>query len=379
MPTQPNSETHYLLNQPQWFFVGGSLISAAVALIAEGPGDYIGLALLTICVAVVCSWSLSGKPSLYWTIAIIVTALLILGWTVEDPEPALFQSILITAAVGWRVENLAKSLLLLIFLTLLPLLASLGQEESHWGWWNWSAGTVLTWSLGRVIRLLDLTLKELTDARAQLIDSAAREERLRISQDVHDLVGHSLTAMLLNIRAALRALDNDREETRQALTDAEHIGTTGMADIRTALVDLRSDTLLTTERAEALSSLPDGDAILGLLEQQTRIKVTMHGDIEQLNGPLAVAVHRILQECITNCSKHALRDTAAIVVDVQPNEVILIADNAFAANHVKPLSESAHSIGLISMRERVTSLGGSFSSGAIGNRWQINCRIPRYG
>lgn len=379
MPTKPDSETHYLLNQPQWFFVGGSLISAAVALIAEGPGDYIGLALLTICVAVVCSWSLSGKPSLYWTIAIVVTALLILGWTVEDPEPALFQSILITAAVGWRVENLAKSLLLLMFLTLVPLLASLGQGESHWGWWNWSAGTVLTWSLGRVIRLLDLTLKELTDARAQLIDSAAREERLRISRDVHDLVGHSLTAMLLNIRAALRALDNDHEETRQALTDAEHIGTTGMADIRTALVDLRSDSLLTTEREEAFSSLPDGDAILRLLEQQTRIEVTMHGDIQQLNGPLAVAIHRILQECITNCSKYALRDTASIVLDVQSNEVILTADNAFAANHVKRLPQSAHSIGLISMRERVTSLGGSFSSGAIGNRWQINCRIPRYG
>ena len=378
MPTQLESDSHYLTKHPQWFFVGGSLIAAAVALIAEGPGDYIGLGVLAVCVAAVCLWSLTGHPSLYWTIVIVAVALLILGWTVEDPEPALFQSILIAAAVGWRVENLTKSLLLLIFLALVPLLGCLGQGEYHWGWWNWSAGTVLTWTLGRVIRLLDQTLKELTEARAQLIDSAAREERLRISRDVHDLVGHSLTAMLLNIRAALRALDTDHEETRQALTDAERIGTTGMADIRAALVDLRSDTLLGTERAEALSSLPDGDAIVQLLEQQSHINVTLHGDIRQLQGPLAVAIHRVLQECITNCSKYALKDTATVTLNVRADEVVLMAENAFSANQITPPPASVQSIGLISMRERVTSLGGSFSSGAIGNRWQINCRIPRY-
>lgn len=379
MPTRTHSDTHYLLKQPQWFFVGGAIIAGVVAIIAEGPGDYIGLALLLICVAVICMWSVAAWPSLYGAMIIVAVALLTLGWTVEDPEPALFQSIILTAAIGWRVERLSKSIALMIVMALIPFLGSLGQGESHWGWWNWSAGTVLTWSLGRVIRLLDLTLEALTQARSQLIDSAAREERLRISRDVHDLVGHSLTAMLLNIRAAQRALDRNLEEARQALTDAEHIGTTGMADIRAALVDLRSESTLSKEPANALSSLPDGDAIQRLLDQQSHISVTVRGEIDQLSGPIAVAIYRILQECITNCSKYAVDDTSSISLDIQSDAVELETENEFSVDHTTKPTVTSLSMGLISMRERATSLGGSFESGAQGNRWRVSCTIPRYG
>lgn len=78
MPTQPESDSHYLTKHPQWFFVGGSLIAAAVAFIAEGPGDYIGLGLLAVCVAAICLWSLTGSPSLYGAIGIVAVSILIL-------------------------------------------------------------------------------------------------------------------------------------------------------------------------------------------------------------------------------------------------------------------------------------------------------------
>ena len=379
MSPPPDTDTHYLLKQPHWFFVGGSIVAAVVALVAEGPGDFIGFGLLTICVISISSWSLIKKPSLHLTVAIVIGALVILGWTVKEPEPALFQSILITAAVGWRVERLSVSLLLLTVLALVPLAASLGPNESPWGWWNWSVGTVLTWCLGRVIRLLDQTLSELTEARSQLMDSAAREERLRVSRDVHDLVGHSLTAMLLNIRAAMRSMESNQEEARQALTDAERVGTTGMAEIRAALVDLRSDKALDIEGGDKLFRLPDGDAVLELLQQQTHITVDTSGDVERLKGPLAVAVYRILQECITNCSKHAQPGTAAISLTVHHDEIILTSGNALMNSGIISTEKSFRSMGLISMRERVKSLGGSFSAGLQDRHWQVNCRIPRHG
>ncbi len=80
------------LHQPRWLFICGSVVAAGVALLAEGPGDYVGLVLLCICVGVISLWSLLGKPSLRWTVAIV--CLLLLGWTVEEPESSLFQSIL---------------------------------------------------------------------------------------------------------------------------------------------------------------------------------------------------------------------------------------------------------------------------------------------
>lgn len=377
MSTLPSTEHHYWLQHSRWLFVGGSLIAGIVALIAEGPGDFIGLALLCVCVIVICTWSLSGKPTLYWTVTIIIIALLIMGWTVEDPEPSLFQPILITTAVGWRIDRLSVSLGFLLLLVLLPLLGTLGPNQADWGWWNWSVGTAFTWCLGRVIRLLEHTLTELTEARSQLINSAAREERLRISRDVHDLVGHSLTAMLLNIRAAQRALENNQQEAQQALTDAERVGTTGIAEIRTALVELRDENRPDEEHSKPLSSLPDGEAVQLLLQRQSHINVSSSGDIASLKGPLAIAVYRILQECITNCSKYALADTATISLAVESDEIILSSRNALRKDSRTSPSISGKTLGLISMRERVNSLGGEFSAGINGNHWQVHCRMPR--
>lgn len=335
------------------------------------------MVLLSICVLVICTWSLTGKPTLYWTVAIIFSAIMLLGWTVEEPEPALFQSILIAGAVGWRVERLFISLGLLALLVLLPLLGSLGLGTAEWGWWNWSVGTAFTWNLGRVIRLLEHTLTELSQARSQLIDSAAREERLRISREVHDLVGHSLTAMLLNIRAAQRALGSDQREAQLALTDAERVGTNGMAEIRTVLVELRSDKPH-PEHTPPFSSLPDGEAVLQLLQQQSHIDVSCSGDVTSLKGPMAITVYRILQECITNCSKYARPDTATITLIVDPEEIILSSRNALTTNRNTAPSLSGKTLGLISMRERVSSLGGEFSAGVDDGYWQVHCRMPRY-
>lgn len=378
MSTLAKTEPQYWLHNSRWLFVGGSVIAAIVALMAEGPGDFIGLILLCICVGAICAWSLSGKPTLYWTVLVIFVALLILGWTVEDPEPALFQSILITAAVGWRVNRLAISLALLTMLVLLPWLGTLGPNYANWGWWNWSVGTAFTWSLGRVIRLLEKTLVELTDARAQLIDSAAREERLRISRDVHDLVGHSLTAMLLNIRAAQRTMDTDKTLARQALTDAERVGTTGISEIRTVLVDIRNAHEEDAAQTESLASLPDGENILRLLQQQSHINVTHSGDVASLQGPIAISVYRLLQECITNCSKYASPGSAVINLEVEPNEILLSSSNALVAGSQSPPSLSDKTLGLISMRERVGSLGGTFTAGVEGTQWKVNCQIPRH-
>lgn len=377
MRTLSKTQSYPWLHHSHWWFVGGSLIAAIVALIAEGPGDFIGFALLCVCVIVICTWSIKGKPNLYWTVFTIVAALMILGWTVEEPEPALFQAILITAAVGWRIDRLFISLGLLAVLLLLPLVASLGPNQAEWGWWNWSVGSAFTWSLGRVIRLLEQTLTELTEARSQLIDSAAREERLRISRDVHDLVGHSLTAMLLNIRAAQRALDSDQQVARQALTDAERVGTTGIADIRSALIEIRDERGIDSSRTEQRSSLPDGEAVMQLLQSQTHISVSSSGDVVSLKGPVAVAVYRLLQECITNCSKYALPESASINLLVEPNDITLNSQNNLRTRNKTAAAISEKTLGLISMRERVNSLGGTFKAGIEGDSWQVHCWIPR--
>lgn len=360
----------------RWFFVSGSIAAAAVAVAAEGTGQWLGAALVGVSVLTIISWSVFEKPSVSVVAAVVAVSMLTLGWTVEEPESALFQSVLITTAVGWRINRLAHSMAFMVALALIPLLGTMGPNNADWGWWNWSVGTLLTWGIGRVLRLLEQTLNELVDARSQLIGNAARAERLRISRDVHDLVGHSLTAMLLNIRAAQRALDNDSETTRSALADAEQIGTTGLADIRTALTDLTDESVDVNPSSQTLASLPDGEAILQLLDQQRHIAIEIQGDIALLHGQLAVSLYRILQECITNISKYAAAESGSISLTRSAGHIVLKSCNAIQPGLQHSSTRSAISIGLISMRERTTNLGGTFSCGEEAGQWTLICRIP---
>lgn len=378
------------LQQLQWVLFGGSLIAAVVAFVVEGHEYLIGSLLLAFCTLVIGAWCLTRKPPLIWMVGIVCLAMVSLGWTTGDPESALFQLIIVSAIVGWRMERLRTSLLLLVLLAITPPVGSLGApEDSSWGWWNWSMGVLIIWSFGRVIHILEQTLHQLTEARSQLIHSAAREERLRISRDVHDMVGHSLTAILLNIRAAQRALASERsdpDEAERALIDAEQIGVAGIADVRAMWIGLQQDPIVQTNTdtaqemstEDALLSLPDGQAVMKLLSVQEQISVCHNGDVAALKGPSALALYRVLQECITNILKHAVDKSAAIQLDVNQERILLQSSNPLAGEPSGTVPFSEQTIGLISMRERVTSLGGTFVAGEEDGRWQVRCKIPRH-
>ena len=184
--------------------------------------------------------------------------------------------------------------------------------------------------------------------------------------------------MLLNIRAAQRTMDSDKQLARQALADAERVGTTGISEIRTVLVDLRNAHREDPAQAESLASLPDGESILRLLHEQSHIRVSHSGEIESLTGPIAISVYRLLQECITNCSKYASPGSAVISLEVEPKEILLSSSNDLLAGNKTPPSLSDRTLGLISMRERVSSLGGTFNAGVEGTQWTVYCQIPRH-
>ncbi len=143
-------------------------------------------------------------------------------------------------------------------------------------------------------------------------------------------------------------------------------------------MDLRSDLPVNSQDGEQLSSLPNGAAVAQLLKQQKNITVSTSGEVSALQGPLAVALYRILQECITNISKYAPADTATITLNVGATDISLSSQNTLPAGaSVQPVL-SGKTLGLISMRERVTSLGGVFTAGAEGHLWKVSCKLPRH-
>ena len=94
---------------------------------------------------------------------------------------------------------------------------------------------------------------------------------------------------------------------------------------------------------------------------------------------MAIAIYRVLQECITNILKHGAFQDASIEFNVKPDEVRLISVNTVVPTDSSRVYEADKTIGLVGMRERVSSLGGEFSAGVDGNCWRLDCRIPRHG
>jgi len=351
--TKPvDNDIHTWLKQPQPLFIGGSLIAAVSAVLAEGAGHPMGYVLLGLSVAVICSWTLTGTPTLTQAVVIMMVAMVALGWTADDPESALFQPVLLSAAVGWKIKTTRLSVLLLLLLASIPVLGILGPGSADWGWWK----------------------TELTDARGQLMQVAAREERRRISRDIHDLVGHSLTAMLLNVRAAQRDFTDNPRESLKALTDAETTGVRGVEDIRAAMVGLRSDVVSGETDKEGLTSLPDGESIQRLLQRQNHLCVKTSGDLQTLKGPVGIAVYRTLQECITNITKHSSDGAGNLNLTVCDKYIELQSNNAVSESFKPPLTGAT--LGLIGMRERVTAQGGTLSTRIDKKRWHLECRIP---
>jgi len=91
------------LKQPQPLFIGGSLIAAVSAVLAEGAGHSLGYVLLGLCVAVNCSWTMTGRPTLVQAVVIMTIAMVALGWTADDPESALFQPVLVSLGLARQI------------------------------------------------------------------------------------------------------------------------------------------------------------------------------------------------------------------------------------------------------------------------------------
>lgn len=210
--------------------------------------------------------------------------------------------------------------------------------------------------------------------------TATLQERNRISREIHDALGHSLTASNLYLEAALRLLKTDPEEAIDLLQEAKRLGSETLKAVRDSVTTLRSEDPL---KSQAL--IP---AIEGLLQDWSRSAqiiptFTASSHLPDLPESVKVAVYRIIQEALTNISKYAqassvevqissvapaqnsLSQTAMLTLRIQDNGVGFIA------------SQNRSGFGLQGMEERAKVLGGILKiETAMGQGCCIEARIP---
>jgi signal transduction histidine kinase len=219
-------------------------------------------------------------------------------------------------------------------------------------------------------------------ARAELLErehelranEAVAEERARIARELHDLVAHNVSVMVVQAGAERHALGPEQGSTRETLASIEQAGRQALVEARRLLGMLRSK-----DDGEELEPQPSVDHIDVLIEQIERAGLPVTLDVEGERTPLPAGVdlcaYRIVQEGLTNALKHAGPAHAEVVLRYAPRALdVEVRDDGRGLPH-RNGDGSGH--GLIGMRERVGLYGGSLKTGPrAGGGFEIHARLP---
>jgi signal transduction histidine kinase len=248
---------------------------------------------------------------------------------------------------------------------------------------DYAFGAVLfgaAWSAGRLVRRLEQQRRQLVDAlAAQLREQAAREhallldERARIARELHDVVSHTVSLMVVQAGAARFAVGEDDDEVRERLLSVEQTGRSAVGDLRRLLEVLRAE-----DDDAAAGPLP-GLAQLGELADGFRragldVTVTVEALPPVLPTALDVSAYRLLQEALTNVLKHSAATSAEVRVEATGETVVLEVTDRGPERPAGTVGGAGH--GLIGMRERVALFGGRLETGAAGHGWRVRAELP---
>jgi signal transduction histidine kinase len=201
---------------------------------------------------------------------------------------------------------------------------------------------------------------------------AVAEERARIARELHDVVAHAVSVMVLRTGAVRHGLPADRVDDREALRDVERVGRTALAEMRRLLGAMRNG----TDEVE-LTPQPGLGNLAPLLDEvrSAGLAVTLHVEGEALALPPAIdlSAYRIVQEGLTNALKHAQASSADVVLRYAPEELrIEVRDDGRGA-----ATSDGMGHGLVGVRERVTLFGGEMSAGpADGEGFVLRTWLP---
>jgi signal transduction histidine kinase len=209
------------------------------------------------------------------------------------------------------------------------------------------------------------------EARASEHTRATLAERDRIAREIHDLVAHSLSVTMLQITGARRMLTDgdDVVEAIDALRDAERVGRQAMHDIRQTVSDMATE-------GDQTRPLPGADDLPSLVQRVRNAGLDagyqVHGDIGRLPPALGLGLYRVVQESLTNVTKHAPGAAAHVSVAVGRSDVRLTVRST-RTDHTEPDGTGS---GITGMEARIAQLGGQLSSRAVGEEWVVEAVVP---
>lgn len=210
--------------------------------------------------------------------------------------------------------------------------------------------------------------------RELLAQQRVSDERTRIARELHDIVAHSVTGMVIQAAAARRSLDRSPADAALALDRIETAGRSTMNELRNVLGVLRRNHDQTSTLRPGLAGLSDLVASSSDLPTHLSIEGLDPWTLEASDPGLDVTTYRLVQEALTNVRRHA-GEVTQVDIEVRRIDDELIVKVTDDGTGVEAPSTPGY--GLIGMRERVDTVGGTLRSGPFGSRgWQLSARVP---
>lgn len=223
------------------------------------------------------------------------------------------------------------------------------------------------------LKISHLKLQAYTE---QVADLAAAEERNRLARDIHDSLGHHLTAINIQLEKALSYQDRDAQETAQAIQDAKEAAANALSDVRHSVGTLR--------KAESEFSLRASleKLIHGICDDTLRVNLIYEGSEAGYSRSTLMILYRAAQEGLTNVQKHAHASEVELTIELGENEATMILSDNGQGFDMETLQQSQSTqppgFGLRGIRERLDLVRGRIALNSQSQRGtEIRIVVPK--
>jgi signal transduction histidine kinase len=208
----------------------------------------------------------------------------------------------------------------------------------------------------RLAARLEEANRQLKEYAVKVEELSISQERNRLAREIHDGLGHYLTALNVQANLAGALIEKDPAQAALVLEKMQFMIREALADVRRSVAALRSEDLLGKNLLDALGLLLDENRAAGLA-----IDLVVNGEFRRLPVPVELTLYRAVQEGLTNIRKHAQAERAIVLLDYRPAEVGLRIqdDGVGSALEIAQLDTLKSNFGLFGLRERVQLSGGS--------------------
>lgn len=257
----------------------------------------------------------------------------------------------------------------------LPALGGLEEIAFHWVFCG--AGFAVGWGLRTSEHRAVSAAVQAAEAEAlsrERTIAAIAEERARIARELHDVLAHSVSMMVVQAGAAAQVVEDDPAFVQRALESIRCTGADSLDEVRRVVSILREP------GDEAGLDPQPGLAALEDLVHDVRttgigVDCELSGDVAAVPPGLALAVYRIVQESLTNVRKHSDARTVTVRVACEP-ETVTVSVSDDGRSGAEPAAATGH--GIIGMRERAAVYGGRLDAEALPGGFSVRAVLPRH-